>query len=198
MPTILGESNYEGANNTGALPSVANAFITRQEMWYAMTSGGAGFEFGQVNINHFDSSPLWTTVLNTTGTQQVKYVANLLTQFNWWTFAPDTTGQVVTAGAGTPNPNNANLYNSTHATTTWDGSSTAFIYTPVSTTLTVNLAKFTKSMSASWYDPTNGALTPTSCTSAAPCTNSGTMNFKTPAGPHSDGSSANDWVLVLQ
>ena len=198
MPTILGESNYEGANNTGFLSSSANAFITRQEMWYAMTSGGAGFEFGQVNVNHFDSSPSWTTMLNTTGTQQVRYVANLLNQFNWWNFVPETTNQIVTAGGGTASPTNANLYKSTHATTTWDGSSAAIIYTPVTATLTVDLAKFTKNMTASWYDPTTGNSMPTSCTSAAPCQNTGPMNFTTPAGPHSDGTNANDWVLVLQ
>ena len=198
MPTILGESNYEGANNTTFLSSNANAFITRQEMWYTMTSGGAGFEFGQVNVNHFDSSPSWTTMLNTTGTQQVRYVAALLNQFNWWTFVPETTGQVVTAGVGAANPGNANLYNSKHATTTWDGSSTAIIYTPVSTTLTINMSKFSGSVTARWYDPTTGNFSATSCTSAAPCGNTGTMNFATPAGSHSDGTNANDWVLVLQ
>lgn len=205
MPTILGESNYEGANNTGFLQvggvaTNANAFITRQEMWYAMTSGGAGFEFGQVNVNHFDTSPSWTTMLNTTGTQQVRHVANLFNQFNWWTFVPDTTNQVVTAAsAGTPNPANANLYNSKHAATTWDGSSTAIIYTPVTATLTINMSRFSSPVTARWYDPTSGSFPPnsTSCT-ATPCSNSGTMNFPTPAGPHSDGTNANDWVLVLQ
>ena len=198
MPTILGESNYEGANNTTFLSSNANAFITRQEMWYAMTSGGAGFEFGQINVNHFDSSPSWTTVLNTTGTQQVKYVAGLLNQFNWWTFVPDISGQVVTAGAGAANPGNANLYNSKHATTTWDTTSTAVIYTPISTTLTVNMTKFSGPVTARWYDPTTGNFTATSCTSAAPCANTATLNFTTPTGPHTDGTNANDWVLVLQ
>ena len=199
MPTILGESNYEGANNTTFLSSNANAFITRQEMWYAMTSGGAGFEFGQVNVNHFDSSPSWTTMLSTTGTQQVKYVANLLNQFNWWTFVPDTTNQVVTAAsAGTANPTNANLYTATHATTTWDTTSTAIIYTPITTTLTINMSKFSGPVTARWYDPTTGNFTPTTCTSAAPCANTATMPFTTPAGPHSDGTNANDWVLVLQ
>ena len=203
MPTILGESNYEGANNTGSLSlngtaTNANAFITRQEMWYAMTSGGAGFEFGQVTVNHFDSSPSWTTMLNTTGTQQVKYVANLLNQFNWWTLAPDTANQVVTAAsAGTANPGNANLYNSKHATTTWDGSSTAMIYTPIATTLTINMSKFSGPVTARWYDPTTGNFTATSCTSTAPCANVATMNFATPAGSHTDGTNANDWVLVL-
>lgn len=196
MPVILGESNYETGNNTGLLSSPANAFITRLEMWYAMTSGGAGFEFGNEHVNHSDSS--WQSSLDTAATLQVKYVANLLTQFSWWTFVPDTTGQVVTAGAGTATPSNANLYTATHATTTWDGGSNAIIYTPVTVTLTINMAKFSAPVTARWYDPTTGNSMATSCTSAAPCANTGTMNFSTPAGPHSDGSNANDWVLVLQ
>jgi hypothetical protein len=167
-------------------------------MWYAVTSGGAGFEFGQVNVNHFDSSPSWTTMLNTMGTQQVKYVANLLNQFNWWTFVPDTTNQVVTAGAGTANPSNANLYNTIHATTTWDSSSTAIIYTPVTATFTINMSGFSAPVTARWYDPTTGNFTATSCTSTSPCPNNGSMNFTTPLGPHSDGTNANDWVLILQ
>lgn len=203
MPTFLGEANYENANNTGFLQvggvaTNANAFITRLQNWYTMTSGGAGFEFGNANVTHFDSSPLWSTQLNTTATQQVQYVANLFKQFNWWTFVPDTTGQVVTAGAGTANPSNANLYNATHATTTWDGTSNAIIYTPVTATLTINMSRFSGSVTARWYDPTTGQFMNTSCTPSAPCTNSGTMNFQTPAGPHSDGTNANDWVLVLQ
>ncbi len=193
MPTVLGEANYEGANNTGFLSSTANAFITRQQMWYPMTSGAAGFEFGMVNVNHFDSSPLWSNQLNTTATQQVKYVNNLLKNYNWWTFVPDTTHQVVTNGYGTPNPGNGNLYNATYATTTWDGSSTAIVYTPVSTTLIVNMAKFSaSSVTATWYDPTTGTST---VIGSFP--NIGSQNFTTPPGTHTDGTGANDWVLVL-
>jgi hypothetical protein len=193
MPTFLGEANYEGANNTGFLSSNANAFITRLQMWYAITSGGAGFEFGNVNVNHFDSSPLWSTQLNTIATQQVKYVFNLLKNYNWWTFVPDTTHQVVTAGYGAYNAGNGNLYHATYATTTWDGSSTAIVYTPVSTTLTVNMAKFSaSSVTATWYDPTTGTST---VIGSFP--NGGSQNFITPTGTHSDGTGANDWILVL-
>src|SRR5690349_24895270 len=43
MRTILGEANYEGANNTGSLslngtPTNSNAHITRHEIAYPMTS----------------------------------------------------------------------------------------------------------------------------------------------------------------
>ena len=194
MPTFLGEANYEGANNTGFLSSPANAFVMRQQMWYSMTSGAAGFEFGMVNVNHFDSSPLWSNQLNTTATQQVKYVNSFLKNYNWWTFVPETTHQLVTAGYGTYNASNGNLYKATYATTTWDGSSTAIVYTPVSTTLTVNMAKFSKLVIASWYDPTTGNST--AINGGLPLPNSGFQTFTTPPTAHTDGSS--DWVLVLQ
>lgn len=194
MPLFLGEANYENANNTGALSSNANAFITRLQNWYTMTSGGAGFEFGNAHISHFDSSPLWSTQLNSTATLQVAFLANLFKQFNWWTFFPDQTHQVVTAGFGTYNTGNENLYNATYATTTWDGSTTAIIYTPVSTTLTVNMTKFSGPVTARWYDPTTGNFT---TIPGSPFVNSGSQNFAAPLGTHSDGTGANDWVLVL-
>lgn len=191
MPVFLGEANYETANNTGFLSSPADAFITRLEMWWTMTSGGAGHEFGNEHVNHFDSS--WQSNLDTTATLQVKFLTKLFNQIQWWMLVPEQNHQVVTAGYGAcsaSNANNENLYNSTCATTAWN-SSLAIVYAPVSTTLTINMANFSKSMTASWYDPTTGTST-----SIGSFPNTGSQTFTTPAGPHSDGK--NDWVLVLQ
>jgi hypothetical protein len=195
MPVFLGESNYETANNTGLLSSNANAFITRLEMWWTMTSGGAGHEFGNEHVNHFDStSPTWQSQLDTAATLQVKYLTNLFNQFQWWTLVPDQSHQVVTAGFGTYNANNENLYNANYATTAWNPNGTlAITYTPVSTTLSVNMANFSKSMTAFWYDPTTGNST---AIAGSPFLNSGSQNFTTPSAAHSDGT--HDWVLVLQ
>jgi uncharacterized protein DUF4038/collagenase-like protein with putative collagen-binding domain/IPT/TIG domain-containing protein len=188
MPTFLGESNYETGNNTGFLSSPADAFITRLEMWWTMTSGGAGHEFGNEHVNHFDSS--WMSNLDTPATLQVKHLTNLFNQFQWWNLIPDQTHQVVTAGYGTYNTSNGNLYTATYATTAWEPT-LAIVYTPVSTTLTVNMANFSKAMTASWYDPTTG-----SSTSIGSFPASGSQMFITPATTHSDGT--HDWVLVLQ
>lgn len=200
LPQYLGESNYETANNTRQLNdtkygkggTAANAFITRLEMWWSMTTGDTGFEFGNEHVSHFDSSYL--TNLDTTATSQVKYLAQLFNTLNWSTFAPDTAHAIVISGYGTSGAANANLYNATYATTTWDGVSTAVIYTPVSTTLTVNLANFRSNpVVAQWYDPTTGSYT-----AAGSFSNLGSQKFTTPLGPHTDGTGANDWVLVLQ
>ena len=192
LPIVMGESNYENGNNLGLLSSAADAFITRMEMWWPVTSGATGYVFGNEDVNHFDS--VYLSNLDTTATLQVKYVQQLLLNYPWWTFAPDQTHAVVTAGYGTYNGTNGNLYNATYATTTWDGSTTSITYTPVSTTLTVNLTKFSApSVTASWYDPTTGTSVPIS---GSPFPNTGTQTFTTPTTAHADGT--HDWVLVLQ
>ena len=189
LPMFLGESNYETGNNTGLLSSPANDFITRQEMWYAMTSGASGHIFGNEHVNHFDAS--YQSNLDTAATAQVKYLSELFNSYAWWTFTPDTAHAVVTAGYGTYNGNNENMYNATYATTTWDGGSYSFTYTPVSTTLTVNMAKFSKAVTARWYDPSKGTY---QAITGSPFTNSGTHSFTTPGN---NGVGERDWVLVL-
>ncbi|MGB8456791.1 MAG: putative collagen-binding domain-containing protein, partial [Candidatus Acidiferrum sp.] len=104
----------------------------------------------------------------------------------------DQSHVVVTAGYGTYNANNLNLFNATYATTIWDGANYSITYTPVSTTLIVNLGVFSKPLTASWYDPTTGA---SSVISGSPFANSGAQNFTTPSAAHADGT--HDWVLVL-
>jgi hypothetical protein len=195
MPAFLGESNYETANNTGLLSAGASAFITRLEMWWTMTSGGAGFVFGNAHVNHFDNTaPTWQQQLDTPATQQVKYVASLFTPLAWSKLVPDQTHQVVTAGYGTYNAGNENLFSATYAMAASDpAGSLAIAYTPVATTLTVNMASFAQAMNASWYDPTTGASTPIA---GSPFANTGTQTFATPGTAHGDGT--HDWVLVLQ
>jgi hypothetical protein len=189
LPTILGETNYETENNTGALSSPADDFVTRQQMWYAMTSGAAGHVFGNGHVNHFDSS--YQSNLDTTATAQVKYLPQLFNQYPWWTFTPDSPHAAVTAGYGSYSGNNGNMYNATYATTAWDGANYSFTYTPASTTLTVNMTKFSKAVAARWFDPSKGIY---QVINGSPFSNTGTQNFTSPGV---NGAGANDWVLVL-
>ncbi len=192
-PVFLAEANMEGANNTNLLTSPANGLILRRQMYWTMTSGGAGHVWGNTHVNHSDlTSPTWQSQLNTPATAQVALLTNLFNKYQWWTLVPDVSHQVVTGGFGTANPNNENLYNASYATTAWSGS-LAITYTPISTTLTVNMANFSKPMAASWYDPTTGNST---AIAGGPFANSGAQSFTTPGTAHSDGT--NDWVLVLQ
>ena len=124
----------------------------------------------------------------------MKYLTNLFNQFPWWNLVPDQSHKIVTSGYGTYNTTNENLTTSTYATTAWitDGS-LAIVYTPVATTLALNMTNFSKPMNVSWYDPTTGIST---TVPGSPFANSGSLNFTTPGPAHSDGT--HDWVLVLQ
>ena len=162
LPIFLGEANYETADNTHSLPAGgATGQVLRYQMWWTMTSGAAGHEWGNEHVSHFDStSPTWQSQLDTTATLQVKYLTNLFNQFPWWNLVPDQSHKIVTSGYGTYNTTNENLTTSTYATTAWitDGS-LAIVYTPVATTLALNMTNFSKPMNVSWYDPTTGIST---------------------------------------
>ena len=191
LPAFLGEANYEGGNNTGALSSLANALITRRQMYWTMTSGASGHLWGNESVDHFDA--YWQNNLNTPATAQVALLTDLFASYQWWNLAPDQTHQVVTAGYGTYNGGNENLYTATYATTAWipDGS-LSLTYAPVSTTLTVNLSKFVRPVVARWYDPTNGTFSPIG---GSPFPNAGSYSFMTPVNNYGGDS---DWVLVLE
>jgi len=201
-PTILLEANMEGANNAGLLTCVSttDAHVLREQMYWTMSSGASGHVWGNTHVNHSDlTAPTWQSQLNTTATQQVAMLTTVFNQLQWWKLVPDQTHQVLTGGFGTANANNENLCNSTYATAAWVPDSVtpalasqAIVYTPVATTLSLNMAMFSKAMNASWYDPTTGTST---TISGSPFANSGAQTFSTPS-THSDTTS--DWVLVLQ
>ncbi len=200
-PVFLTEANMEGANNTSNLCTAADARILRRQMYWTMTSGASGHVWGNTHVNHSDrypqdvssSSLTWQNQLNTPATTEVSMLTSVLNQLQWWKLVPDTGHQIVTAGYGTAAPNNLNLCNSNYATAAWvpdnttpSQASQAIVYTPVATTLSVNIGMFAKPVAATWFDPTTG-------TSMAA---SGSSSFTTPATAHADGT--HDWVLVLQ
>lgn len=191
LPVFLGEANYEGGNNTGQLPGPATPFVVREESYWTLTSGGnGGVVWGNESVDHNDSS--YPGSLNSAGSAEVVYLPQLIAPFAWWNLVPDSGHTVVTAGFGAANSNNLNLTTATYATTAWitDGS-LALTYCPASTSLTVNMAKFSKAVTARWYDPSKGIY---QTIGGSPFANSGTQSFATP-GANGDGN--NDWVLVL-
>jgi hypothetical protein len=197
-PVFLTEANMEGANNTNLLTSPANGLVLRRQMYWMMTSGAAGHVWGNTHVNHSDlTNPTWQSQLNTPATLQVALLTNLFTKFQWWLLAPDTAHKIVTAGFGTPNANNENLYNATYATTASipSGSlvSLSLTYVPSATTLTIAMNNSAgANVTAQWFDPTNGSFT---TIPGSPFPNTGTQSFATP-GLNSAGDP--DWVLVLQ
>src|SRR5262249_14457548 len=84
-----------------------------------------------------------------------------------------------------------NLFSSTYATTAWISDGTlSLTYAPVATTLTVSLTNFAGTVTARWYDPSNGAFV-----AIGSYGNTGSQTFMTP-GANQDGDT--DWVLVLE
>src|SRR6185295_14787446 len=71
-------------------------------------------------------------------------------------------------------------------------SSLMIAYLPSIRTVSVNMSRFSSSVSARWYDPSSGTY---STISGSPFANAGSRNF-TPPGNNSDSNG--DWVLVME
>ncbi|MGC1293976.1 MAG: DUF4038 domain-containing protein [Alloacidobacterium sp.] len=188
LPVFLGEANYEGENLGGTDGgSVGN--LRKQEYW-TLLCGATGQLYGNFQTDRTD----WTSLsqIDSTGVTQLGYVTSLFRSIAWWNLVPDQTHQIITSGYGTYRGSATDLHNSTYATTAWiTNGSVSITFTPVSTTLTVNLSKFNGPIVARWMDPTNGVFT---TVIGSPFPNAGRMNLVTP-GNNNEGSS--DWVLVL-
>jgi hypothetical protein len=106
---------------------------------------------------------------------------------------PDQTHAVVTTGYGTFDSNPDPFDTSDYVTTarTGDGK-LAVAYVPTGGTLGVDLAQLAGSVTARWYDPSNGTY---SAIQGSPFANQGSHSFTTPGKNH-DGDP--DWVLVLE
>ncbi len=190
LPTFLTEANYEYENGTGFFSGATGVFILREQAYWTMTSGACGQLYG--NLYTWTFFPGWQTFLDSPGTLELAYWTKLFNSIPWWNLEPDQSHQIVISGYGTYDGSNGNLPTADYVTTAWitDGS-LAIVYDPAGNALTVNLAKFNQSVTAAWYDPSNGILTPIS---GSPFPNSGTTQL-TPPGKNHDLD--NDWVLVL-
>lgn len=174
-PFFLIESYYENATGT-------TAASVRQEAYEAVMNGAMGQVFGSTPLWFFPSN--WKDQLNTVGSFDMSRLAALFAQLQWNKLVPDVSHAFLTSGYGADGADHAD------ATLASDGT-LALVYAPSVRTLTINMSKFSGSVSARWYDPTNGQYV---AISGSPFSNSGTRSF-TPSGRNSAGDA--DWVLVL-
>jgi hypothetical protein len=186
MPVFLGESAYEGEDNSGA-PGIP--LVLRHEEYWAMLSGATGFFYG----NHWTWQFLgnWQDNINTPASAQVTYLTRLFGPLRWYDLVPDQTHKLVTAGYGEFDSGadaEAANYVTTAATT--DGK-LAVSYLPAGGTITVDMSKLSRPVRARWFDPTSGTFT---TATGSPFSTSGSVQFTTP-GPNAAGDP--DWVLVL-
>lgn len=179
-PALLGESNYEGENNTGG-PPTTNESLRRQILW-ALTSGAAG-DFAGSRDWKFD--PGWEQRLDTEAVRQISTARQVISELPWWQLAPDRT--LITSGQGTPlgEDREADVLDSDYATAARTASGDlAVVYIPTERTVTVDRQKLSGDLKAAWIDPTTGARRPTPISAT----------FTTP-GRNADGGG--DWLLVL-
>jgi chitodextrinase len=189
IPTFMVEANYEFENNTGGDPSTP--LLMRMQEYWTMLSGATGQLYGNYYTVRFATN--WQSNLDTTGVAQLGYQTQLLRSLPWYLFVPDQNHSVLTAGYGTYSATGS-LHTNDYATAARasDGS-TVMIYMPTRRTITVDMTKLSgSSVTARWFDPTNGTFT---TVNGSPFANSGSMQF-TPPGTNAEGSG--DWVLLLQ
>lgn len=194
LPTFMVEATYEFEQNTSSVPYGSPLQLRKQEYW-SLLSGAAGQMYG----NHYTWQFLcpqrddagncvggWKDQLDSPGATQMAYVTHLFGPRKWYDLVPDQTHSVVTDGLGTFG---ADDY--VTAASTPDGG-LAMAYVPSSRTITVDLSTLSGSVTARWYDPTNGTFT---SVPGSPFPNAGSVQLATP-GTNVGGDG--DWVLVLE
>jgi hypothetical protein len=191
-PVFLEETYYENISYSNLTPNVATNLMLRKVPYWTVLSGGlAGYFYGSITYT-FPSG--WQNAIDTPAVTQLGYWKAFFAALPWYTLVPDQNHAIVTAGYGTATGNGSgDIQTDDYATTaaTPDGS-LVLTYCPARTTLTVDMANLSGSVTAQWYDPTNGTSTNVS---GSPFTNTGNRNFATP-GNNSAGDP--DWVLVLR
>lgn len=196
IPIYMIEGVYQ--NNaggvTGGTIASGSAQIVRQQNWLATAEGACGAVSGNEAIWQFNSTNPdvpsqakdlgdWHGHLGDAGIVGVTQWYSFLSARQWWKLVPDRSSALVTAGRGTL------------STDTWVGAalasdgSFAFAYLSAAGTITVNMALFSGTVTARWYDPTSGAYTAISTFA-----NSGSHVFTKP-GNNAGGDP--DWALAL-
>lgn len=191
MPIVMGESCYE-TENLGAYGFTTTAYHTRKINYWSVLSGACGTTYCN-GSRTWGFAGSWSSELDTyTGIAHLGFMKTLLEAYNWHLLTPDNAHAVLTAGYGTYTDGGA-INTNDYAASAWitDGS-LMMIYMPTNRTMTVDMSKFSGTVTARWYDPTDGSYT---ADAASPLSNSGTHEFSR-ATTNAEGSA--DWVLVLE
>jgi hypothetical protein len=192
VPVFLEEGYYEGGVYGSLTPTTATNLMLRKVAYWTVLSGGlAGYMYG---TQYYDFHSGWQSGIDTVAATQVGYWKSVMTSVPWYNLVPDQAHTVVTAGYGTPSGNGSgNIQTDGYVTAARapDGS-LVMAYCPASTTITVNMSSLAGSVTARWYDPSDGAFT---TVAGSPFSNTGATTFTT-AAKNSSGDP--DWLLVLQ
>jgi uncharacterized protein DUF4038/collagenase-like protein with putative collagen-binding domain len=184
-PVFLVEANYD-AEPVNPVPTE----VIRQQEYWTDLSGATGQLYGSDPTVRFASG--WQSTYDTPGAIEMAYVGQLFGPRAWYNLIPDTNHVVVTEGYGTFS-SEGDVADSDYLTAGLTPDGTLMIaYMPTVRQFTVDMTKFTGSVTARWYDPTNGSYM---TIDGSPMSNTGTQDFL-PPGNNNDGDT--DWVLVLE
>ncbi len=196
IPVFMGEAQYEYVRNQdeeGGSPHV----LRMQEYW-SMLSGVTGQLYGNKYI--WVNLPGWKSHLDSPGIIQLGYMENLFKARKWYDLVPDQKHAFVTAGYGhfistgprfANNPAGYGNHDYVTAAVTPDGT-LGMAYLPQGGTITVDMSKLQKGITARWFDPTENAF---GAIADSPFSNRGTHSF---TSPRKNSAGAPDWVLVLE
>ncbi len=185
-PVFLGETYYEDYSVLGL---IGTPFIIRKENYGAMLAGACGITYGNDN---WDFHTGWDDDITMTGATQIIHLKNLFAAYDWWLLEPDTAHAVLTSGYATWATGEVQPDDNDFAYCAWiDDGSLAIIYMSTNRTMSVDMSKFSGTVTCRWYDPTSGQY---ETDAASPHANSGSHDFSH-AG--ANDASETDWVLVL-
>lgn len=180
VPCYFKEGNYENEQPV-TFPTQQNL---RSQGYQAMLSGMCGYAFGNNPVWLFASG--WQTALNSTGSVNQSYANKLFASRSMYLLVPDISNTFLTNGSSY-----SDLTYATAAVAS--NGSFGIVYSQVGGTsgnLTINLAKFSGHVNASWYDPTSGVFT-----FIGRFANSSTHTFTPPA---TNNAGDQDQILLME
>lgn len=191
-PVFVGEPYYEW--RTSPTITVRQA---RASMWFASTSGGHAYCYGNERIWDFDSdlspdgtgqSP-YTASFNDPGRLHYKAHGDFLRSIAWWRLVPDTGTTLVTAGRGTSSSESYVTVAKSSGPQTL-----ALLYVPNGGAITVALSGFSGPVTVEYVDPTTGAR---SAAAGSPFAASGSQSFTASTAKGNNAAGDPDWALML-
>lgn len=184
LPYILIESEYE--SGPGATTS-----RLRGQAYHALLTGAAGHIFGNSPIWYFDGTDEyrnvprgWQKALNSPGSQSMALLHALFDRLSWQDLVPDVENTFLVKGYGD------GFMRAVAATSA--SRRLAIVYVAQVSTITLEVSRLAGGkLTATWWDPTNGASMPAKHLSIYATSRA---NFRHP-GYNAAGDA--DWVLLL-
>lgn len=191
LPGILHEGPYDEEGPDGDNFNAAATQPVRRFNWWAILSAIGGYCTGNAYVWRCQTPGNSTDFylhLNTVGAQDLARLNAFWKSIPFQRLVPSglgTIGTLVTSGGGTIDTSN---YVAAAATPLGD-LLVAYVGTGTAGSVTIDMTKLRGTVTARWYDPTNGTYT-----AIGSFANTGTHAFTTP-GNNSAGAA--DWVLRL-